>query len=227
MKNRLKFSRCYMIGPMDHNREAGRGWRIELGDWLRHKLQVIPIDPYHKPLHNIHKGALEDDDNYIKRKQAIVDGQLHLAKELTKPVVSTDLRIVDHAEFIVCYLDIDNRPCGTFDELFMATGQNKPCIVMCPQGIHKIYDWLYGRLKVQLFFDDWGEVKEYLEHIAFDPDEEIDLLDRWKFFDLEKEIVDIIKQDNVVLSKEEYYRLKEAESDLENYQFESMRHFDA
>ena len=104
---------------------------------------------------------------------------------ITKPIVHTDLRIVDNADAIICNLDVEKRPCGTYDETFTAADQNKPIVVYCPTGLGDIPDWMWGRIPHELFFDSWQAVMDYLDHIDKDPDEDINLLNRWKFFDWE------------------------------------------
>lgn len=198
MKNRLKYSLAYLVGPMEHDREAGKNWRIMLAEWLLKEIQVISFDPYHKPLHSIHKEALEDENNYQRALDAITKLDKEMARAYTKPIVHTDLRIVDRVDFIVAYLDVDNNPCGTYDEIFTASNQNKPVIINCPQGVRKVPRWMWGRLRPELFFDEWESIKKYLLHIAFDEDEKIDCIDRWKFFDLEKKILEIVCQNYIL-----------------------------
>ena len=192
-KNKLKFSKAYLVGPMDHDREKGRGWRVDLTDWLINELGVIPFDPYHKPLHIMHTIGLEDDDSFMARRAAIANLDIAEARRLMKPIVATDLRIVDHSDFLVVNFDVDSHPCGTIDEIVTAANQNKPIILMCPQGIRKIYDWLWGRIRPELFFESWDDVKTYLKHIAFD--DNIDCLGKWKFFDIEGTINKIIQNE--------------------------------
>ena len=196
MQSRLKFSKAYLVGPMDRcvDKKQSKQWRIDLSEWLIEKIGVIPLDPYNKPLHSIHTREFENEEHVELRKNAIQNLRRQSAKDLMKPIVSIDLRMVDHSDFLIAYLDIDSSICGTFDEMFTATDQNKPVIVMCPQGVSKIYDWLWGRLRPELFFDNWDSVKTYLWHIACDANASIDCLDRWKFFDLEKVIARIIKK---------------------------------
>lgn len=191
--NRLLFQRAYLIGPMDHDRESGKQWRIDLFEWLI-KRGVVPLDPYNKPVHKLHMDGLEDDDNYHLRVEATERGDFDKLSELMKPIVSIDLRMVDHADFLVCNLDMTKRPCGTFDELFMAASQNKPIIIRCPQGKKNIPPWLFGRLPHQLFFESWEEVTEYLHHIDTAP--KIETLDRWKFFDVKPIMKEILSEKN-------------------------------
>ena len=197
MNHRLFLSRCYLIGPMDFNREAGIAWRLEISPWLFNR-GIIPLDPYNKPLYAEDHEALENDDNFQARREAKERGDWQAVRDFMKPIVACDLRMVDEGSFFICYLDLLNKPCGTYDELFMAANQNKPIIVMCPQGIKEIPDWLFGRLKWQMFFDDWNDVKEYIRHI--DEDDNIETLNRWKFFKLADRYRDALCQSTLLPS---------------------------
>lgn len=196
--NRLKLMRFYLVGPMDHDRESGREWREEMTDWLINTRRALPMDPYHKPMLDLHADGLEDDDNYAKRKEAIATGRFDEARELTKPLRHVDLRMVDHSDAIIVNLDKDKHPCGTFEELFQANREKKPCIIHCPQGKKEVYDWLYGTLPHEIFFENWSDVKEYLRHI--DEDENIDTLDRWLFFNMEPLIRRVLSLDGTTQS---------------------------
>lgn len=180
--NRLKLMRFYLVGPMDHDREGGRGWREDMGEWLFSR-KALPLNPYYKPVTKDHEEAFEDDDNYVIRSEAIKNGDFELASELMKPVIETDLRMVDHSDAIICNMDLDKRPCGTWDELFTAAGQNKPVIVHAEQGVKQLPPWMFGRFKHQMFFNTWNEIKNYLDYIDKDP--KPDRLGKWRFFDYE------------------------------------------
>lgn len=201
--NRLKFSRAYLSGPMDRtSSKTGKTWRRRIGWWLQNELQVIIYDPYDKPLHPISSVShLESKQAFSKFNRYVQDNDITSAKQMMKPIVSVDLRMVDIVDFIIAYFDLEAKPCGTLDEIITGSNQNKPVLLMCPQGIDAIYRWLWGRLKPELFFDNWGKLKDYLLHIAFDPDESIDCLDRWKFFDTEAKILQIINQDYTLIKK--------------------------
>lgn len=238
MNNRLKLMRIYLVGPMDFDREAGKPWRIELTKWLKSR-RALPIDPYHKPMLAIHEDAMESDDGYERRKKAMATLPMtqearDTVRDVMKPVVHTDLRIVDHSDALVVNLDVDRRPCGTFDEMFTADNQNKPVIVYCPQGVQAIHDWCWGRLKPELFFDDWVNVKEYLRHI--DEDDDIDLLGRWKFFDFEPLIREVLEMNIIApfpinpddMSKEQrdrYYHVVDSECGLSSRFASEARRF--
>lgn len=188
--NRLKFNIAYLVGPMDHDRHSGREWRKEMTTWLK-KRRILPIDPYHKPLMPIHQAAHEGNDDWFEeRQQAKKNHDYQKVREIMKPIVHTDLRIVDKADFLIVHMDKEKYPCGSFDEIVTAANQNKPIIIHCPYGVHEMYDWMFGRIPHQLFFNTWEEIKEYIRHIDEDPDEEINLLNRWKFFNLEPLILE-------------------------------------
>lgn len=172
--------RFYLVGPMDHDRESGRQWRDEMSDWLFER-GAIPLNPYYKPVRIDHAEAFEDDDNYFARSEAIKIGDFDKARDMMKPVIETDLRMVDHSDVLVCNLDLDKRPCGTWDESITAANQNKPVIIRAVQGVKNLPPWMFGRFKHEMFFDEWSGVKQYLNHI--DKDDNIDMLGKWKFFD--------------------------------------------
>ena len=182
--NRLKLMRFYLVGPMDHDRQAGRDWRVEMGNWLNSR-KALYLDPYNKPLMMGEIGK-EDDETYDKVTVALSNKDDSEIRRLMKPVVSIDLRMVDHADAIIVNLDKDKHPCGTFDELFMSCLESKPTIVMCPQGKYNIHRWLWGRIPYQFFFDSWDGVKNYLDYIDTSP--QVETLDRWKFFDMADQI---------------------------------------
>ena len=191
--NRLKLMRAYLVGPMDYDRHTGKEWREEIGEWLHLEKNAIVIDPYHKPMSSVStEFALEDDENYRIVKQAIADGNYARAESRMKKVRATDLRIVDHSDFQIINLDLDKRPCGTYEEMFTGNRQKKPLITVCPQGKKAIPPWLFGTFPHQMMFETWDEVKDYLNHIDTAVDEKIDTLGRWVFFDLEKQIRSIL-----------------------------------
>lgn len=174
--------RFYCCGPMDFDRDCGREWREMMSEWLFDK-HAIPLNPYYKPIRDTDI-AKEDDENYVKRQYAKRRGGWSTLRELMKPVVHTDLRMVDHCDAIVCNLDLDKRPCGTWDEIITGTNQNKPVLIHAVQGVKELPDWLFGRLPYQGFFDSWSNLKDYLNYIDTN-DNPDDMGGRWKFFDYE------------------------------------------
>ena len=178
MINRLKLMKIYMAGNMDHDRVGGRVWREDMEEWLFSR-SAIPLNPYHKPVHGI---AEEDDDQYNRTRKAIIEGRYEDARQSMIDIVHIDLRMVDSSDALIVNINLDKRPCGSWDEIFMAASQNKPVLIHCAQGIRELPNWLFGRLPHELFFDSWNDMKTYLAHI--DNDDIVDTVGRrWKFFD--------------------------------------------
>lgn len=184
--NRFKFHRFYLVGPMDRDREGGKVWRDDLSDFIRSH-NGIPLNPYEKPLlEEFGKEAKEDDLHFAKIVEAAKKKDYDRVSELVKILRHSDLRLVDSADVVVVNLDLDKNPCGSYEELFTSNRQKKPIIVKSSVPKSEIPFWLFGTLPHSLFFETWDEVKEYLRHM--DEDDEVDLLGRWVFFDLEDEI---------------------------------------
>ena len=137
---------------MDYDRESGKEWRLHISAWLRYR-NIIPFDPYNKPVSD--EEGLENDDAYDEIKTAKSNKDWHKVRELVKPIVSIDLRLVDHADFLIVNYDVEKRPCGTIDEIVTACNQNKPVLLYCPQGIGEIHNWMFGRIPIEFMFDNW------------------------------------------------------------------------
>lgn len=189
--NRLKYSRCYLVGPMDFDREGGKIWRDELEEFLN-KLGVICLNPYKKPLHHSHgPEMLEDDVGAENRKKWQRVGEYEKVSASMKLARAVDLRMVDHADFIIAYLNFDLIMTGTVEEIVTANREKKPVIILSSLEKTHMPPWYFGMLNHQLFFTKIEEVKEYIRHISEDP--VVDTLNRWVFFDLEPRINEIYR----------------------------------
>ena len=74
--------------------------------------------------------------------------------------------------------------CGSYHEAFVAVAQKKPLLIMCQQGKQNVPNWLFGVVPHEHMFGSWSELIEYIHHI--NEDEEVEDLNRWRFFDWEK-----------------------------------------
>lgn len=177
-----------MIGAMDRAREAGKIWRDDIGPWLTRR-GIIALNPYNKPA--ACESVLENDDAFEQRKIAKANGDYDFLSESMKGVRAFDLRMVDHSDALILHLDIEQYPCGTYEELFGGNRQKKPIITHCAHGKANMPDWLFGTFPHEMMFDTWDEIKEYIRHIDEDP--VINTLNRWQFFNLEKDIRNILE----------------------------------
>lgn len=136
--------------------------------------------------------GLEDDISYALTQEALKRTDYDEVTRLMKATRNVDLRLVDSADFMIVNLDLDSRPCGTWEEIFTANREKKPIIVKC-KCKQELPPWLFAVCPHQLFFETWDEIKEYVRHI--DQDQYVDKLGRWVFFDLEPKIMEIVSAD--------------------------------
>ncbi len=173
--NRLKRTRCYLIGGMDRAADAGVGWRrrtkAELAD-----LEIDFFDPTRKPI----DVGVEDDDSRRLRRMAKQRGHFDLVRAEMKPIRGVDLRMVDTSDFDICHLDLETYAFGTVEEITLANRQKKPILVHMEGGKDQAPDWLFAMIPHELIFGTWDELYAYVRHIAHD--ELIDTLGRWYFF---------------------------------------------
>jgi nucleoside 2-deoxyribosyltransferase len=177
MATNLKNLSFYLVGPIDLAHGLGKDWRDDITVFLKERKASV-IDPLDKPIDDA--SELEDRD---KREQLIKDRDWTGLRKIVKRIRAVDLRFVDKADALIVNYDISIPMCGTFEEIFLANRERKPIILMCPQGKHKINQWMFGTLPHQLFFESWGEVKAYLNYIHKTRRSQIDTVgDRWLFF---------------------------------------------
>lgn len=174
--NQLKNNRCYLAGPMDYAPDHGTGWReriqIDLAD-----MGLVFLDPCHKPTMK----ALEDADTYTRLRDAKERGDYNYVRDIMKTIRCVDLRMVDHADFLIVHLDLTVPSFGTIEEITTANRSKKPILIHIEQGKVCVSNWLLGMLPHWFIFSTWPELYDYLRRvdggIATDP--------RWIFFNLE------------------------------------------
>lgn len=158
--NRLLGFRCYIAGAIDKCKNSGKVWRQQITPLLN-QMGVIVLNPLDKPF----SVGLETDDNRFRRDNLKKAGEYNKFSRIMRKIRHIDLRMVDMADFIIVYLDLEIFACGTMEELFWANRQKKPIIVLCPQGKADVPDWLFGTLPHQVFFTSVDEVMKYLDDI--------------------------------------------------------------
>lgn len=182
--NRLRGSFGYLVGPIDRvvNAEDAVDWRRKITPFLQ-SLGVIVLDPTNKPV-----VGLEEDEEIIKnREKYIEEGKVEEVCLAVRRIRSFDLRCVDLSSFIIAYIDTSIHLCGSYEEIFSANKEKKPCLIVVKQGKKNIPRWLLGTVNTETIFNNFDELKQYLTHI--DQDECIDTLRRWVFIDFTKLIL--------------------------------------
>jgi len=172
--NRLWGNLFYLIGPIDSCPDNGKTWRKKIEEELL-KRNIIALNPMDKPIDL----GIEDDISREERKRYKEIGDYKSLSENVKIIRHVDLRLVDKASCIICYLDLSIVMMGTLEELFWANRMKLPIIIVCPQGKKAIPDWLFGALNEELFFDNFEDALKYIDYI--DQSENPETLGRWLF----------------------------------------------
>ena len=177
MANKLKGTRCYLCGPMDHTTDNGEGWRKQIRSDLS-DLNITWLDPTRKP--TIRAIENEESRKYLSENKAA--GNFDLVTAQMKTIRSIDLRLTDMADFLVVHLDTRIYSFGTIEEMANANRQKKPIIIHSEQGKSGCANWAFGMVPHHTIFSTWEEVYTYLRGI-----DKSDMIDdpRWQFFNLE------------------------------------------
>jgi hypothetical protein len=177
--NRLRGMTGYLAGPMEFCPNTGKDWREDMSTFIR-SLGAGALNPLDKPTDFV----VEDRELESRQMYTLAEVKCEEIHQIMKPIVGIDLRMVDEASFVILYIDTDIHTCGSYNEQTHACLQRKPVIVVCKQGKYGVPSWLWGICNHQMFFSDFEEVKEYLEHVAYDKD--VKHFNRWRFFDYNK-----------------------------------------
>lgn len=172
--NRLKNQTCYLAGAIDRVDDFGIGWRDEITPFLLKK-EIIVFDPLKKT-----SGIGEEGKKIHQIKKEYKENEKYdEISKLMKEIRCVDLRLIDKSDFLIVNLDLDVHPCGSYEEIFTANRAKKPILICIKQGKKHIPDWLFGTIPHQMFFCNWNDLKNYLNHI--DCDEFIESHKRWQF----------------------------------------------
>jgi hypothetical protein len=157
---KLKGSSVYLCGPMDKAKDGGVGWRRQITPFLKN-LGIKVFDPCDKHIDI----GLENVENRQYRDNLKTTGQYEQLSLEVHTLRMVDLRMCDYSDFIIVNLDLDILSCGTYEEIFWSNRLKRPIIIHCPQGKNEIPDWLFGTLDHRLFFDNWEDIRKYIEEV--------------------------------------------------------------
>jgi|WetSurMetagenome_2_1015567.scaffolds.fasta_scaffold30081_3 hypothetical protein len=176
--NRLLYNRVYLAGPIDFAPDHGCGWREQIQQDLR-GLGIIFLNPCHKPMFPGYECPdLEDIEVRMRLKKE--HDWIKLGRNM-RALRCVDLRMCDICDFSILHLDLNQYSTGSHEELTTLNRRKAPILFHMEQGQEAVPDWVRGELPPELIFDDWKQLIQYVNHIAFD--EQIDTLGRWHFFD--------------------------------------------
>lgn len=169
----LKNTRCYLIGPMDRT-ENGRTWRETMQGFLE-DLGVQVFNPYAKPTDK----AIENAETLNLRKKHVEEENWDEVSRIMKEIRRYDLRMVDLSDFVIVYLNMDDKPFGTIYEMNLANQQRKPVLVVSEGGKRNAPLWLFAEIPYEYIFENFEDLKTYLLGVNQGLDSENP---RWKVF---------------------------------------------
>lgn len=184
---KLSGARVYLAGSIDKSDDLGRGWRNDITPFLE-SLGIFVLDPCKKPINIFYDEDQEKTDEgycFHKKIDEWREGcDYDSIANIFKKIRSVDLRMVDISDFLIVYLDLSVFNCGTLEEVFWANRLKRPVLLVCSKGKKNCPGWLFGTIPHEHIFNNFSELKDYLENISLvGPDIDDN---RWILFDYEK-----------------------------------------
>lgn len=176
----LENTKCYLVGPIEHDKSFGMDWReaavkelnklhirvynpLDRPTWMKHIEQYVPMAMSRDEVLD----AIEETKDEEYRSKYI------LAQQFIRHIC---LRYVHSCDFVLCYLP-NTKTFGTTEELVIAHQARKPIVMICPDRIPSL--WAYDLVKDQVVVKCLTQALEYLEDIN-NGEAELDLL-KWIF----------------------------------------------
>ena len=178
--NRLKGLSCYLSGPIEGEKDFGHGWRDSITPFLE-SMNVRVLNPL-KPI--FHGTAYLNEVKRPYMADLLEAKDWESLRNEVKQINRWDLRAVDLSSFVIVNYNIDVHMCGTYEELFLASNQNKP-VLMVTKDKSKVPLWIHGRVPMRTnCFESWDELMGYLTAINSDTNFKFSPSDvkRWLFF---------------------------------------------
>ena len=167
----------YEIGSIEDSKDHGVGWRERVTSFMEER-KIKVLDPCHK---QFIKDIKETGEANKELRAWRRDGEFDKVADKMREIRIYDLKMVDRADFLFCYLDKDIPTCGSWEEIFWGAGRlKKPVFFVYKQGKNEVPLWLFGTIPHKYFYNSIDEALEVIDKI--DKGEiEMDS-DRWKLF---------------------------------------------
>lgn len=171
----LNGSSCYLVGPIEHDKNFGKDWR-EVVSLPLSNMGVKILNPLDRPKWMLH---IEEYVPPSKSRNTILNDIKSKCEKTEKSqsfIRDICLRYVNTCDFVFCYLS-DSKTYGTIEELSVASDAKKPIIIICPNEIPSL--WIYDMIKNDYIFENLNESLNFL-HCIDKGFEELDAL-KWIF----------------------------------------------
>lgn len=150
----------YLAGPIDKAKDLGVGWRKEFRIKAEH-FGIKILDPTHKPNDMLSETAAEQATIHSLRSRHDWEGMTRYIKKIRH----LDLRFVDLCDFVIAYVDPTIHMCGTYHEIFLASQQEKPILLIVNGGLDAMPAWLFSVVNYKEVFASIDDCIAYLDLI--------------------------------------------------------------
>ena len=163
--NYLNGKKVYLSGPILNLHDDGVEWRNIVTPRLElFGLEVL--DPCQKHIAMGDNRINEIGESKKKFRKLIMEEEWDKVKKDFWPVVRTDLRLVDHCDFIILDHDPSVPTVGTIHELVVATFEKKVVLLKYNKNqLDKFNPWMATFIKSHHFFSEWEDMFEYLQAV--------------------------------------------------------------
>jgi len=163
--NYLRDKKVYLSGPILNAADDGVEWRLHITPKLE-EFGLEILDPCQKHI------ALGDDrlneigESKKKHRNLILEEKWAEVKQSFWPIVRTDLRMVDHCDFIIFNHDPTIPTVGTIHELVVATFEKKVILLKYDKSkLEEFNPWMATFIKPHHFFAEWEDMFDYLDRV--------------------------------------------------------------
>lgn len=121
---------------------------------------MVVVNPLDKPVI-----GFEESPEFVETKRRWKSNREFDKIVAHRGIRNCDLSLVDKSDIIIVKLDMSERPCGTFEELFWANRMKRPVLVWVEGGLTNCPDWLFWTLPLEHLFDTCENLLKYLSDI--------------------------------------------------------------
>jgi nucleoside 2-deoxyribosyltransferase len=166
LMNYLSGKKVYLSGPIMNSSDDGVEWRKDITPVLENRFQLEILDPCQKHIALGDNRLNEIGESKKKFRELILNENWDQVKKDFWPIVRTDLRLVDHCDFIILDHDPTIPTVGTIHELVVATFEKKVVLLKYSKDqLESFNPWMATFIKPHHFFPTWDLMWNYLEEV--------------------------------------------------------------
>lgn len=152
-----KQKRTYLIGAMEHVKDGGTTWRDKIKKWLRaEKIDLIIDDPCET---EPEKTGYDIHESKTKAYGWKRSGSWEEFDAMFDKIIKADLECVVEADFLILYLNPNDRVGGTVSELQKAYDLSIPVYCYLDGAVSEVNSWVLRLIRKNgKIFKTWEEL---------------------------------------------------------------------